>query len=63
MQGFEILGLPGLSLLLLQHGCDAGNERSGLLNDMVSNIDRNAARSTLGYVYESKHDRVQTNGS
>ena len=48
MQGFEILGLPGLSLLLLQHGCDAGNERSGLLNDMVSNIDRNAARSTLG---------------
>ena len=40
--------LPGLSLLLLQHGCDAGNERIGLLNEMVSNIDRNAARSTLG---------------
>ena len=47
MQGFEILALPDLTLLLLQHGCDAGNGKSGLLNEMVSNIDRNAARSTF----------------
>ena len=39
------LALPGLTLLLLQHVCKAGNERSGLLNELVSNIDRGTVRS------------------
>ena len=47
MQGFEILALPGLTLLLLQHVCKAGNGKSGLLNELVGNIDRGTVRSIL----------------
>ena len=41
------LTLPGLSLLLLQHACKAGSGKSGLLNELVSNIDRGTVRSIL----------------
>ena len=48
MSDIKPMNLPGLPLLLQQQSFDAGTGESGLLNGLVSNIDRKLVRYTFG---------------